>query len=42
MVVCWDDDIPGHPWTTLDGPSYAMEAPTHWMPLPEPPKGGAL
>jgi hypothetical protein len=38
MVIEYDETNPLHPWSTLDGPSYHVSAPTHWMPLPELPK----
>ena len=40
LVVAYDENMqhPDYPWITLDGPRYHREAPTHWMPLPEPPK----
>lgn len=37
IVAALDLGFP-FPWFTLDGPSYAQDAFTHWMPLPEPPK----
>jgi hypothetical protein len=38
MAVVFYDDNLDHPWHTMDGPAYHKEAPTHWMPVPEPPK----
>ena len=38
LVVSWDNENPEYPWITLDGPSYAKEAPTHWMPIPTLPE----
>lgn len=39
IVAQWDDESePGYDWLTLDGPHYCDTFPTHWMPLPEPPK----
>lgn len=37
IVACFDKDHEFYPWQTLDGPSYAVGIPSHWMPLPEPP-----
>lgn len=38
MVVEYDEYAdPMFPWSTLDGPNYMKDSPTHWMPLPECP-----
>jgi hypothetical protein len=34
VILWWDDDV--REWT--DGDTWGF-SPTHWMPLPEPPKG---
>jgi hypothetical protein len=38
MVVVFYENNPIHPWQTADGIGYHKDAPTHWLPLPEPPK----
>lgn len=38
IVVSYDESNAMHPWRTLDGIGYHKDSPTHWMPLPEPPK----
>ena len=36
-VVYFDPAKPPYCWATADGPSFHLEAFTHWMPLPAPP-----
>lgn len=40
--ICWSggrSDYPGYEWTLTCGDAYACwMRPTHWMPLPTPPK----
>lgn len=38
IVASYDEATPDFPWLTLDGANgYHADAPTHWMPLPDPP-----
>ncbi len=38
-VVSYENNVSDadFPWMTLDGPSYHIDVPTYWMPLPELP-----
>lgn len=41
MVVFYDEpsaEAPDHCWHRMDGLAYHRDLPTHWMPLPEPPR----
>jgi hypothetical protein len=44
FVVFWDEEAEGktHHWQTPDGIAYHDGLPTHWMPLPKPPKDGTI
>jgi hypothetical protein len=37
MVICWDGDPD---WVSADDGYRPYLSPTHWMPLPNPPKQG--
>jgi hypothetical protein len=40
QVVWWNDEgRDPHFWSVSDGPTYHKDMFTHWMPLPDPPKG---
>lgn len=42
VSMWWDDRDSAFPWAIVDGAgqinAWMEAAPTHWMPLPEPPK----